>query len=189
MPTIAPFTARWDPGLRPLQRRLVGLGQQIVEAVERGIENNARIMAEDLKRLTPRSEDGDEHLADGWSSRQIELTGGRGAGGRFVAKADFAVEVYNGNPRFDAPIEVSGGGVTSLGLILEYGSRPHKIEAKPGGVLAFYWPAVSRMVVTQSVEHPGTRPYGFMAVATDDAIVRGQKLMDAVRRVLGEART
>ena len=188
MPTIAPMTARWEPGLRPLQRRLVVFGDEVVRAVRTGIENNARIMAADLRRLTPRSDGDGDHVADGWAVRPIDAGGGRDGSGRFVARADFGVEVFNENPRFDAPIEVSTGGVTSLGLILEYGSRPHTIEAKPGKVLAFFWPAVGRMVYTKKVEHPGTRPYGMMAVATSDAIDRGQRLMDAVRRVLGEVK-
>lgn len=184
MAEAAPFSAQWTPNLEPLAHRLTQLGEQVIAAVHRGIEQNARLMAAELKQLTPRSDGDGPHVADGWMVRQIDALGGRDAGGRFVGKADFAVEVYNADPRWDATIDTSTGGTTSLGRILEFGSRPHEIRARPGGVLRFYWPAVGDIVTAKSVEHPGTRAYGMMAISTDAAISRGQRLLAAAARVL-----
>ena len=179
-----PFSAQWSPNLVPVARRLTKLGDQVVDAIHRGIEANARLMAAELQQTTPRSPGDGPHVADGWRARQISALGGRNASGQFLAKADFAVEVHNVDPRWDATISVSTGGVTSLGRILEFGSRPHTIRAKPGGTLRFYWAAVGDVVNVKEVEHPGTRAYGMMAISTDAAIDRGRRLLDAAARVL-----
>lgn len=186
MARTGPLTAQWQPDPKLIGQRLQDFGDELLRAVRRGIEANAEIMAADLRMLTPRSDGGGPHMADAWKTRKTALGGGRGEGGRFVAKADFAVEVYNADPRFDATIDLKNGGVTSIGRILEYGSRPHRIEAKPGGKLAFFWPAIGDFVVTQSVEHPGTRPYAMMAVSTDAAVQRGRDLLNAALRVARE---
>lgn len=186
MPKPSPFTAQWSDGLDDVAGRLEGLAGDVIKVVRRGIRRNAVLMAAELRNLTPRSEGSGDHVADGWTTREVQLQGGgRDSRGRFVAQSDFTIEVYNAHPRFDAEIELLSGGATSLGLILEYGSRPHIIKARRASKLAFFWPAIGDVVITDSVEHPGTRPYGMMAIATDAAIDRGVRLIRAAAEVLG----
>lgn len=197
MAQTARFSAQWTPGLRPIARGLPAFGKRVVRAVHRGLQANADLMVADLKRLTPRSDDtggvlassgvlgaidqafglepgSGDHVADGWTTRRADEEAG----------ADFAIEVYNENPRFDAEVTLSDGRVTSLGQMLEEGTRPHRIEAKPGGVLAFFWPAVNDFVVVKSVEHPGTRPYAMVTIATDAALDRATRLIVAAQDVV-----
>lgn len=37
------------------------------------------------------------------------------------------------------------------------GARPHKIRAKKGKTLAFYWPKAGRVIFPVEVDHPGNR--------------------------------
>lgn len=46
-------------------------------------------------------------------------------------------------------------------LFVEFGTRPHVIEAKAGGVLSFR--AGGQRVFVKRVNHPGTRPQPFVA--------------------------
>lgn len=187
---VQTLKATWTPGLITTGAQLINMGDAIVEAVRRGLRNNAALTAARLRETTPRSTgaaqaigadaDGGDHVADGWRSREVGQVPGEGG----AAGVDYAVEVFNANPRFDAPIKTKAGGTTSLGTILEFGSRPHTIRAKPGGVLAFYWPAIGDVVFTREVQHPGTRPYGFMAAATEEATVRAEALLAAAQRLI-----
>ena len=198
---VSKFSARWTPNAAFVGQRLNSMGEKIIELVHKGLVRNAELMAAELKQTTPRSNDASldaidtifgqpsDHVADGWDAKIISadsISGGRDAGGRFQGKVDFAVEVANENPRFDAPITTSSGGNTSLGMILEFGSRPHTITAKPGKTLMFFWPAVGEVVATKSVQHPGTRPYGLMLMATAEATTRASKLLRAAQKVMDD---
>jgi Bacteriophage HK97-gp10, putative tail-component len=69
--------------------------------------------------------------------------------------------------------EVSGGtelrvditANTPYAAAIEYGARPHKINAKPGKWLRFG--TVSGVVFAKSVNHPGNRPYKYLAGALE----------------------
>lgn len=148
------------------------MAKEVVKVVNKGTQGNARIMANDLKDLTPRSDKTGVHMADGWTTRNLD------ASPNLVT-----VEIYNADPRFDAATGSAGKG-PSIGQILEYGSRPHEIKARGGGTLNFYWPAVGKFISVKSVQHPGTRPYGFMVIATDSALGRAEKLINAAAIVL-----
>ena len=43
----------------------------------------------------------------------------------------------------------------------EFGTKPHRIVARPGKVLSFYWNRIQRRVFFKEVNHPGynARPY------------------------------
>ena len=53
-------------------------------------------------------------------------------------------------------ISVTATVDTDYAQMVSTGTRPHKITAKPGGVLRFQWHG--RTVYFRSVNHPGTRP-------------------------------
>jgi len=166
------ITARWEPASPvDVSKAISGWADKLSLAVNKGLRVNASLMAEELKMLTPRSPDGADHVADGWTTRDLDL-----------APGVVTIEIFNANPRFDEALEYKGG-TTSLGAILEYGTAPHKIEPRNAPRLAFFWPAVGKLCFAKSVEHPGTRPYGMMAVATAAAIDRGRRLMEAAQVV------
>ncbi len=52
----------------------------------------------------------------------------------------------------------------SYSLYVHEGTKPHIINAKPGGVLAFNWPAgpTGGMFFAASVNHPGTKARPFL---------------------------
>lgn len=51
---------------------------------------------------------------------------------------------------------------------LMQGTRAHEINAKPGGVLAFWWDRMSVPMRTMHVNHPGTKPTRFHITARRD---------------------
>lgn len=63
--------------------------------------------------------------------------------------------------------ELGGAVVSDLDppydIFQEKGTRPHEIEASPGGVLA--WEGVSGPAFARRVQHPGTHPNPFMEPA------------------------
>lgn len=65
--------------------------------------------------------------------------------------------------------ELGGAVVSDLDppydIFQEKGTRPHEIEASPGGVLA--WEGVSGPAFAKRVQHPGTHPNPFMRPAAD----------------------
>lgn len=69
-------------------------------------------------------------------------------------------------------------------VYVDSGTRPHKINAKPGGMLKFYWPKVGAWVAFKSVNHPGFKGAGFTA----EAIQRfGQGVTIEVEKALAKA--
>lgn len=165
---------RFDPSLEQLRIRYHKIADRVVDLVHNGIAKNAELMAAELRETTPRSETG-PHVADGWTTRKIDE--GPGV---------LTLEVYNQDPRADQPLKLVDGTVLpySLMIVLEYGSAPHIIRAKFAKTLRFYWPVVGRVVYPFSVEHPGTRPYGMVALATSKAVDRALRLLDAAREVI-----
>lgn len=99
------------------------------------------------------------------------------------ARAD--VPVRTGNlgrtigelPQTYTPYRVSGGveATADYAAAVHEGSRPHRINARPGGALRFMWGGVETF--RRSVWHPGTRARPFLRnagtrVVTTDPDVR-----------------
>ncbi len=59
------------------------------------------------------------------------------------------------------------GSSDPVATYLEFGTRPHEIRARPGGVLRFT--VGNRVVFARSVRHPGTRPYLWLSRAVQEA--------------------
>lgn len=173
--------------LRERAATLRGAARFASEGVLDGMTAIAEKAVERLKERTPRSEHSDvfleasvgsgDHIADGWTLREGESPGD----GRYE------VEIVNTNPRALAPIALKGGGEATLLGILEYGSKPHEIVPVNASVLAFPG-ATGETVFTTHVSHPGTDPYGMVALTRNEVAVDLKKLIDATRRVLGRAR-
>lgn len=70
------------------------------------------------------------------------------------------------------------GPTVSYGDDVEYGTQPHIIRARPGGVLAF--PGAGGTVFAREVHHPGTAPQPFMGPAFDRNVPQ-------LERALGQA--
>jgi len=72
-------------------------------------------------------------------------------------------------PQGDGEVEVGATATTDDGfpypVVVEKGSRPHKIEGNP--LLAFNWPSEGVFVITRSVQHPGTIPNPFVEPSLD----------------------
>jgi hypothetical protein len=67
-------------------------------------------------------------------------------------------------------IAFDAGSKVRYTMFMEQGTRPHKISAKAGGFLVFFWPKVGHMVYFKSVNHPGTRPYHFLINGLERAL-------------------
>ena len=59
--------------------------------------------------------------------------------------------------------------------ILEKGSRPHIIRAKPGKTLRFV--KGGKTIFTKAVRHPGTKPYRFLSKGRDVASRKFEQVM------------
>jgi len=155
-------------GLGKAQADLDRLGREIAQEVRSGLRRIGRTAARRAKTLTPRSELGGPHLADGW---------------RLIEEAPGVFVVENQDPRGSEPLPLEDGRETSLLEILEYGSRPHEIVPKrPGGLLRFV--LGGEVVYTRHVDHPGTRPYAMIGIASTEAAVEVKVLADALRALI-----
>lgn len=151
--------------------RLDRLAKDVQTEVRAGMRSIARKAAARARELTPRSDTGGPHLAEGWTV--TEPPGGR------------TLIVENTDPRANEAIPLAGGGETSLLQILELGSRPHEIRPKrPGGVLRFVDRATGEVVFARHVDHPGTRPYSMIGIAATEAAIDVKRLADAVRALV-----
>lgn len=164
-----PLRIRIEPPITLLQQGLLRASERVIQAAEAEMAQIAEAARARAALRTPGTT-----LHRGWQVRRE-----RGADGL----TSFVVE--NTDPRFSQSVELSDGRITNLGEMLEYGTRPHRITAKPGGVLAFFWPAVGRMVFVKSVEHPGTKPYGMIRSAFSLAQSQAAGLGAVVGRVIG----
>ena len=167
--------------LGSLSARLRGAARFAAEGVIDGMTEIAFASVERLKERTPRSTgrmdaEGNmvpttDHIADGWAVK-IDSAG-----------ESVTVQVVNENPRALDPIAVKGGGETSMLRILEYGSKPHEIRPVKAAALRFIGDT-GDTVFAQVVQHPGTEPYGMVALTRIEAAVDLKKLIDATRTVL-----
>lgn len=94
-----------------------------------------------LKRLTPRSTEGREHLSDAWT-RKAELDG-RGVLEKII--------IQNTHPKADPLLKW-----------LEYGTKPHIIRGNP--ILHFFLKDGTE-IFCRFVHHPGTKPYYMVKTA------------------------
>ena len=142
-------------GLGKAQADLDRLGREIAQEVRSGLRRIGRTAARRAKTLTPRSELGGPHLADGW---------------RLIEEAPGVFVVENQDPRGSEPLPLEDGRETSLLEILEDGSRRFVL----GG----------EVVYTRHVDHPGTRPYAMIGIASTEAAVEVKVLADALRALI-----
>lgn len=163
------ISIRFDPPLSLIEGRFGHASERLARMVEGELEKLAGDVRDVVAAATP-----GEQLPDAWAvRRQNKLAGA----------ASFILE--NQDPRFDELVELSDGRLTNLGEMLEYGTRPHLIKAMPGGLLAFFWPAVGRMVFARSVEHPGTKPYAMMRRGYGIAVGGAARIAARVRLQMG----
>lgn len=162
----------FDRKLGALSNRFATLADQGGEYLLEATANIGRATAARAKSLTPRSDGPGPHIADGWRA-DVKFSPG-----------EVDVKVHNVEPRANEPLPLKSGGSTTLLRILEFGSRPHVIEAKPGKRLVFFWPKVGKVVYAQRVEHPGTRPYSMMTLASTEAAIATKRTADALRTVI-----
>ena len=158
---------KWDsPRPRNIAASLVRDSRRLMVEARKQVQKNAALTAAELRRTTPRDRRRrGRHIASGWTTRRLEPP----------TRLGVAFEVYNKDPRAEEPRPYSGG-VGSLLTFLEYGVVRHEITPKdPDGFLRFYWVRESRWVTTKKVNHPGFKPFGMMAAATDSA-TRGAQL-------------
>lgn len=70
------------------------------------------------------------------------------------------VSSWKRKPTFDittsAPFEREISTDSDVFKFQDGGTKAHKIRARPGGWLRFFWARQSRFVTTQAVNHPGT---------------------------------
>lgn len=144
------------------------------ERIRQRVIGQMRDAAGDAVKAAEAHTPGDD-LPKGWSASESGGGRGRDSRGRFVkGGVPFKIRVKNDDKRMHKPISLSGGGETTLARIVEYGSRAHRIEAKPGGVLVFN--IGGRTIYTKSVNHPGTPAYRPHARAREAAEKKLRKL-------------
>lgn len=163
------LSLRFDPPLSVVAQGLMRASERLVTAVEAEMREIA-----ERARATAREKTPGKDLPDGWQVHRLEKAG---------APSSFVL--VNVDPRAYQLLELSDGRLTNLAEMLEYGTRPHEIKAKPGGTLAFFWPAVGAMVFAQSVHHPGTKPYAMIRTAYRQATGEARALGAVVGRVIG----
>jgi len=172
------FDQAFDAKAKALVARMKRSQNGADKVLKDGVVDIAERAVARLRRTTPRSKINRPHVADGWVFEV--LTSPQGG---------VRVRVFNAEPRANAVIKVSTGGVTSLLRILEFGSRPHRITPKkPGGTLAFAARG-GDAVETEEVFHPGTRPYAMLAQARTQAAVEMKILIDNIRAKILIGRT
>lgn len=148
------LTAKFSSQLSLVRRRLTDISEEAQRGLEEETKQIAIETAEQLRVTTPGVD-----LPRGWKAVPLPTT---------RAAARWAV--LNTDPRANAPVPRSSTGRTLLN-VLEYGTMPHKIEAKNAPMLAFFWEKLGINVRFRKVQHPGTRPYHFLrpAIATAKA--------------------
>lgn len=165
---------RFERDLRARAAALQALARDLGTTLQRGVVSIGQAAARRAAELTPRSPGAGPHVADGWEA-QVRADG-----------ADVVVRVHNADPRFTEPLELADGsrpGYT-LGDILEYGSAPHEIAPVNARTLVFLSRLTGRVVRARRVLHPGTRPYGMLAITRTQVAADGARLVDALARVI-----
>jgi hypothetical protein len=143
-----------------------------------------------VARLTPKSKEkpeGRKHLRDGWTLKTI----GRGGKDRVPVLS----VVYNrlthkptGAALPKAMLKSKKDRTTreeTVLEILEYGSRPHVIEAIDAKALRFKW--LGNLFFAKRVQHPGTKAHGMVRTTRVKMIGWLRKLNARWARKLGSA--
>jgi hypothetical protein len=100
-------------------------------------------------------------------------------GNSMVADMQAIVPVDTGNLKMSIKVVVLGRGKLEIGpdtlmapyaWDVEYGTKPHVIEAKPGKVLRFQ--VGDRTVYTRRVNHPGTRAQPYVRPVIQNWVTR-----------------
>jgi len=79
---------------------------------------------------------------------------------------------------------VADPGPALLPQWLEYGTRPHLIEARFAKALSFYWEKLGQRVVFHSAHHPGTQANQFLERSLDEMRV---DVIDEIERAVRSA--
>jgi hypothetical protein len=139
-----------------------------LEAVARGLDTGVRLGIRegiDEAKATRRYQDRTGDLTDGLGSQLT--SGGIGYSGGEIAGEMYAMAPYS--------------------RYVNDGTKPHEIRAKKGGWLAWEAPQ-GDWHFAKVVQHPGTKPYGFMTVAffkCEAVIVRETELgIERLRRII-----
>lgn len=164
----------FDEGLGRFVRMLDDLASDVPKFFEQALEGIAQKAAKTAKDLTPRSEGSGPHVADAWTSERAD------AGDRVT------FVVRNTDQEANADVRLADGSTQPYSLlhILEYGSAPHEITPHLADRLVFFWPRLGRQVRAKKVDHPGTRPYAMLQIASTEAAVDVKLAIDAVRALV-----
>lgn len=172
-----------------------GVAALLMELANTGIRRAAYKAVATLKKHTAQSLDS-QKLAKSWELRVLGPHDIASSAHPAVKRMLFGYGVTNTDPRAYDPVALRSGYVTDLLEMLEYGTRPHRIYPKdPKGKLFFWWQeARTDLPITgtqyflgapgRHVNHPGTRPYGFIRIAVAQAA--GE--MIAINAALGAVR-
>jgi len=165
--------AEFAKRLAGVRDNLAGLARNAAEGVLDGMNDIAETAVKRLVERTPRSPDGETHIADGWTARKADAGPGL-----------FAIEVVNTDPRATENLRLADGTVTDYTLleILEYGSKAHDIFPVNAPALRFSIGGVE--IHSQHVRHPGTRPYNMVGLTSTEVAIDVKRLIDATRRTL-----
>lgn len=143
MVTIKGFSNVLD-GVRRIQHGLLQkLGDEVVQITE-------YVALPRLKELTPKDTG---ETAARWFVVHIPRTGEWTSTIRHQWNEPGVI-----HPRHDRTVN---DGKFNLLEALEYGTKPHKIQASRAPLLHFWWKRMGRWVRTFSVYHPGNRAYNF----------------------------
>ena len=183
------FTIEMSPSLQYVEVAFTELELALLSMAHNGIKRIAGVAFRRIKKRSgPIGGIKSESLMKSWRMRlyrRVELktmihTPGKKAVYGSAGTMLFGYGIYTNNQKFLKPINTRSSGTTDLLEILEYGSRPHKIRPKNGSRLKFFWEKsdVRRPIVGtktflglpgQSVNHPGTKPYGFTRITVAEA--------------------
>jgi len=158
---------KWEPSAFAVADVIGKLPEDIRRVTIAGINNIAQSAVGDLQANTPGKE-----LPKGWTAEVTETP------------AQYKQTVTNKDQRAYKKVNLKDGNSTNLVEMLEYGTRPHEITPKKAKALRFV--VDGKTVYAKSVEHPGTRPYGMVRIATIKAAVKMAKLQKAVSRLLDQ---
>lgn len=142
-------------GLKELEAALDALPANVERNVARGaLRAGANVLRDEARRLAP--------VKSGLLQKFIRVVQRRGAPGRLM------VNVVAGG---------SGAGKPWYARFLEYGTAPHRIEAKKGGALFIGGHFV------KGLDHPGAAPHPFMRPALD---TKAKDAVEAFRKYVAE---
>lgn len=165
------FDKRFDEGVGRFVKKLEALAGDVPRFVEEVLAETAETARARAAELTPRSDGPGPHVADAWVVERKD----RGNKIRFV--------VRNSDREANASVVLADGTRQPYSLlhILEHGSAPHEIRPVRTPFLRFFWKRFGKTVEATLVNHPGTRPYAMIGIASIEAAVDLKEAIDAIR--------